>query len=199
MHSRRGLLIAAGGGALLAGCGGTDEEKRERRARTAADLEILRFLLDLERVTTAFWEEVAAGDVLRDDPAANRLAADVARNERTHVDTLEQLLRRRGHDDATAPAPQTRFATVFAAGPRETLRTGAALTGLGAAAYLGQSNRVQDRNLLASVLAIHSVEGRQAAAVARQAGTLADAFADGAFAEPLSMARVRAQLERYTT
>ena len=52
-------------------------------------------------------------------------------------------------------------------GPARDPAVGSGLANLAAAAYLGQCNRIQDRNLLASVLAIHSVEGRQAAAVSR--------------------------------
>jgi hypothetical protein len=96
---------------------------------------------------------------------------------------------------------------VFAAGPQEVLQTGATLANLGAAAYLGQTNRIQDRNVLASVLAIHSVEGRHAAATNRLAGRgfslgtggLEGALPDGAFAEPMTMQDVQVRLRRYTT
>ena len=58
--------------------------------------------------------------------------------------------------------PSPNFGEIFAAGPREILRSGAGLANLAASAYLGQCNRIQDRNLLASVLAIHTVEARHA-------------------------------------
>jgi Ferritin-like domain len=195
MWTRKGFL-AAGGALAVAGCGGEDDEERAREARVAADLEIVRFLLRVERVSAGFWAEVVRRDALASAGAA-RLAAAVARNERLHAETLERDERRLG-GEASAP-PRTGFAAILAAGPREVLRSGAGLANLAAAAYAGQANRIQDRNLLASVLAIHTVEGRQAAAVAREAGDDDEVFPDGAFAEPLTMAKVRSRLGRFAS
>jgi hypothetical protein len=80
------------------------------------------------------------------------------------------------------------------------------LENLSAAAYLGQINRIQDSNLLASMLAIHTVEGRQAAALNRLAGRgfslgtgqLEGALPDGSFAEPMDMRTVESRIKRYT-
>lgn len=191
--SRKGLLAVAGA-SLVAACGGDDDEAREREARTAADLAIVRFLLGLEAVTTAFWEQVVQRDAVAEVGAAE-LAASLARNERTHLETLERYERRLG--SGRADRPSGNFGEIFAAGPRELLRSGAGLSNLAAAAYLGQCNRIQDRNLLAAVLAIHSVEGRQAAAINRRAGEADGVLPDGAFGEPLSMDQVRSRLERY--
>jgi hypothetical protein len=187
-------VLAAAGASLVAACGGDDEEARERQARTAADLEIVRFLLGVETIATAFWEQVVTRNAVA-DVDAGELARSLARNERIHVETLERYERRLGSGRGERPSPN--FGEIFAAGPREILRSGAGLANLAAAAYLGQCNRIQDRNLLASVLAIHSVEGRQAAAVNRRAGEADGILPSGAFAEPLSMSQVRSQLERY--
>jgi hypothetical protein len=116
---------------------------------------------------------------------------------------LDRWSRRLGGD--AGPTPNTDFAQVLDAGAKEVLATGAALENLSAAAYLGQINRIQDKNLLASVLAIHSVEGRQAAATNRLAGhglslgagSLEGALPDGAFAQPMTMAEVRGKLRRF--
>jgi hypothetical protein len=206
MLSRKRFIALAGAsaGTLVAGCGGEDDEAREREARVAADREIVRYLLDVERVTTAFWDQVAGRNALA-EAGVGELAASIARNERTHVEVLERFARRLGGDDADGAArPRPTFAAVFAAGPQEVLNTAATLTNLGAAAYLGQANRIEDRNLLASVLAIHSVEGRQAAVVNRLAGRgfslgtgeLSGALPDGGFAEPMAMQEVRVRLRR---
>jgi hypothetical protein len=202
MPSRR-QLFALGAAALAAGCGGDDDTRDERRARTAADLEIVRYLLQLERVELAFWEQVSQRAVLRQVGAPD-LVAQIAINERQHVDTLERFARRLEGDGGEAL--RTDFESIFAAGPEEVLRTGATIENLSAAAYLGQLNRIQDRNMLASILGIHSVEGRQAAAVNRLAGrgfslgtgNLEGALPDGAFAEPMAMQDVRRELRRYT-
>ena len=197
------LTILAVLALVVAGCGGDDDEKEAREARTAADLEIVRFVLRLERVEVAFWEQVSQRKVL-EPVGAGGLADEIARNERRHVESMESWARRLEGDGGE---PQkTDFASVLAAGPQEVLRTAATLENLAAAAYLGQLNRIQDRNLLAAMLGIHSVEGRQAAAVNRLAGrgfslgtgNLEGALPDGAFAEPMSMADVRRQLRRYT-
>jgi len=192
--SRKGLLAAAGA-SLVAACGGDDDAARERQARTAADLEIVRFLLGVETVTTAFWEQVEQRNSLA-EIAAGQLAAQVARNERTHLETLERYERRLG-SGSIAKRPSPNFGEIFAAGPREILRSGAGLSNVAAAAYLGQCNRIQDRNVLAAVLAIHSVEGRQAAAVNRRAGEGDGVLPGGAFSEPMSMSQVRSELKRY--
>ena len=205
MLSRKRFLAVAGvsAGALAAGCGGEDEAEREREARVAADREIVRFLLRVEQITTAFWDQAASRSALTGTPAAD-LTADIARNEREHVGTLERYARRLSGGEPPAP-PTTTFAEVFAAGPEEVLGTGATLTNLSAAAHLGQLNRVQDRNLLASVLAIHTVDARMAAATNRLAGrgfalgngSLEGALPDGAFAEPMTMREVDGKLRRY--
>jgi hypothetical protein len=204
MVSRRaflGVSASASAGALLAACGGKDEDKEKQQKRAAADLEIVRFLLRVERVENAFWSQVADRNAVRGTPAES-LAPDIARNERAHIETLDRYARRLGGD--AGDARSTDFTEVFAAGPDEVLATGATLENMAAAAYLGQINRIQDTNLLASVLAIHSVEGRQAAATNRMAGRgfsggtrLEGAIPDGAFAEPMTMAEVRDRLRRY--
>ena len=193
--TRKGFLAVAGTASLgaLTGCGGEDEEQREQQARTAADLAIVRHLIYVERVATAFWDGAVEGGVLEGDDA--ELAGLLARNERTHAETLERYERRLGNGPSAAPT--TNFGGTFSAGAREILRSGAALANLSAAAYLGQANRIQDRNILASVLAIHTVEGRQAAAIARAAGQDDESMPDGAFAQPMSMDEVRTGLRRY--
>jgi len=202
VHSRKAFL-ALGAAAVAAGCGGEDEDE-QREARAAADLEIVRYLLRVERVEVAFWEQAAQrADTLRDLGAAD-LVRDIARNERQHVEVLSRWSRRLA--GAGGEIVGTDFAAIFASVPEEVLATGASLENLSAAAYLAQLNRIQVRNLLAAMLGIHSVEGRQAAAVNRAAGRgfslgtgqLEGALPDGAFAEPMSMADVRRQLRRYT-
>ncbi|HEV2061334.1 MAG TPA: ferritin-like domain-containing protein [Solirubrobacteraceae bacterium] len=201
--SRRALLAVAAPTALLAACGGEDEDDQQEQ-REAADLEIVRFLLGVEDVELRFWTQALERGSLRSVDVPEAIVANVAANEREHVAALERWVRRLG-GDRPAP-PRTALDDVFAAGPQEVLSAGATLENLSAAAYLGQINRIQDRNLLASLLAIHTVEGRQAAAINRLAGRgfslgtgqLEGALPDGAFAEPMDMATVRTRLRRYT-
>jgi hypothetical protein len=202
MPTRRHLL-ALGAAAVVAGCGGDDDDKEEREARAAADLEIVRYVLRLERIEVAFWDQVSQRGVLR-EMGGGDLADQIARNERQHLEVMERWARRLEGD--AGEAVRTDFNEVLAAGPNEVVRTGATLENISAAAYLGQLNRIQDSNLLASMIGIHSVEGRQAAAVNRLAGrgfslgtgNLEGALPDGAFAEPMSMQDVRRAVKRYT-
>jgi Ferritin-like domain len=193
MWTRKGFL-AASGALVVAGCGGEDDEERAREARAAADLEIVRFLLRVERISTAFWEQVDQRGAL-EEVGRGALAAAMAANERTHVELLERYERRLARSQETPPT--TDFAEIFAAGPREVLRSGGLIANLAAAGYLGQANRIQDSNLLASVLAIHTVEGRQAAAINRAAGEPNAVMPGGAFAEPMGMSQVRGRLRRF--
>jgi hypothetical protein len=201
--SRRALIAVAAPAALLAACGGEDEDEREEE-RDAADLEIVRFLLGIEDVESRFWAQAQERGSLESVSVPAEIVEAIARNEREHVRVLERWAQRL---ESTRPAPpETDFEEIFAAGPQEVVGAGASLENLSAAAYLGQINRIQDRNLLASLLAIHTVEGRQAAAMNRLAGRgfslgtgqLEGALPDGAFAEPLQMATVRTRLRRYT-
>ena len=201
--TRRALLAAAALPLLAAGCGGEDSDEREEE-RDAADLEIVTYLLEVEDVEAAFWAAATErGELASAAPEAPVIAANIARNEREHVSVLERWARRLNGD---RPAqPQTNFDSVIEAGAQEVLGTGATLENLSAAAYLGQLNRIQDRNLLASLLAIHTVEGRQAAAVNSLAGRgfslgteLEGALPDGSFGEPMEMRAVRLRLRRFT-
>jgi rubrerythrin len=203
-HSRRQFIALAGAGsaaAVVAGCGGEDSGEQQRE-RKAADLEIVTFLLRVEEVEAAFFAQVEQRGGLGDE-APDDLVTTVADNEREHVAALERWVSRLGGD--RPEAPPTDFDGIFAAGSDEVLASAASLENLSAAAYLGQINRVQDRNLLAAMLAIHTVEGRQAAAMNRLAGRgfslggpLEGAMPDGAFADPMEMDAVRVRLRRWT-
>jgi len=195
LRRREFLAVAGGAGAaVVAGCGGGDET--ERRARAGSDLEIMSFFATFEAVENAFWSAVVERDALGSLPGGTTLAIDVERNERRHLEEVEGAVRRLGGE--RPQRPRTTFTAVFGEGPREIARAGAVLENLGAAAYLGQANRIQDRVLLAQALAIHTVEGRQAAAVNELAGRgFAGSLPGGPFAEPMTMDAVLARVRRY--
>jgi hypothetical protein len=66
---------------------------------------------------------------------------------------------------------------------------------LGASAYLGQAANIQSPEVLASALAIHTVEARHAATL----GTLVkkSVTPDGAFAKPADMSTVLAAVKPF--
>jgi hypothetical protein len=72
--------------------------------------------------------------------------------------------------------------------------TAATVENLAAAAYLGQLPRIRSTDILATMLSIHSVEARHAAALNELAGRafggrggLVGSLPDGAFGKPMDM------------
>ena len=80
-------------------------------------------------------------------------------------------------------------------GEKKVLETAATVENLGAAAYLGQAGLIQSKEVLAAALAIHSVEGRHAAALNQAVGKTI--VPDGAFAKPASMDEVLPQVKPF--
>jgi ABC-type glycerol-3-phosphate transport system substrate-binding protein len=189
---RRAVVLAGvgGGAALAAGCGG-GEAAGERAAAAASDDEVLAFLGTLEAVETAFWSAVVERDALG-PLGGTALAEAVLRNERAHLAEVERVLAQRAGGAAVA---RPRTAVALEDGPRAVAREAAALEAVAAGAYLGQAARLQDRDLVARVVAAHSVEARQAAAVGALAGR--DGLAAGPFPAPLSIAAVLDRLDPY--
>ena len=71
----------------------------------------------------------------------------------------------------------------------------ATVENLGAAAYLGQAPRIESPEVLSSALAIHSVEGRHAAALNTLLGK--SITPDGAFAEAADVKTVLKSVEPF--
>jgi hypothetical protein len=69
-------------------------------------------------------------------------------------------------------------------------RFAATLENLGAAAYLGQAASIRDKHVLATALAIHTVEARHAATL--EVTLKLNPTPNGAFATPMSMQQVLA-------
>src|SRR6476646_2580175 len=91
-----------------------------------------------------------------------------------------------------APKPKTEFPLKSA---RSVLELAGTVENLGAAAYLGQAANIQSPEVLASALAIHSVEGRHAAAVNTLLGD--SITPDGAFAKPADAKTVLKSVEPF--
>ncbi len=75
------------------------------------------------------------------------------------------------------------------------LELAATVENLGAAAYLGQAANIQSPEVLASALAIHSVEGRHAAVLNTLLGE--SITPDGAFAKPADVKTVLKSVEPF--
>ncbi|HLM26828.1 MAG TPA: ferritin-like domain-containing protein [Thermoleophilaceae bacterium] len=184
--------MAAGGVAALAlaACGGDTERETPERGPASGDLDVANFALVLEYFEEDFYRQVLDNGVVTG--SAGRLIREIHRHEREHVAALEEVARKLG---GAAGPPQTDFQSVFKGGQAGTLRAALDFENTGAAAYLGQANKVRSNALLADALSIHSVEGRHAAAIAEETG--ATYLPDGAFATPLEPPQVMARIRPY--
>jgi len=215
--SRKSFLRKAGAGAagslavLLVACG-SDDSTTSSTTDTgtstpsptdaeAMDLEILNFALTLEHLEATFYREVIASGLVEDKKLAE-LVKTIGQHEQDHVDALTKAVESLG--EAPAEKPRTNFKPVLDKGLETVLETAATVENLGAAAYLGQAPRITDDELLASALAIHSVEARHAAALNmlvgrgfKAAGPLEGSLPDGAFATPMQMDAVLAAVKPY--
>jgi rubrerythrin len=195
---KRFLRMMGGAGAasalaiFIAACGGDDDDSSssngatttKQKSATGGDLAIVQYALTLEHLETDFYNAVINAGVIK-DKALGDTAKMIRDNEQEHVDALTATVERLGGKPAR---PKTNFDAVLEGGPDMVLQTAATVENLGAAAYLGQAPRIKSKEVLAAALAIHSVEGRHAAALNSVVGKTI--VPDGAFAKPASMAEV---------
>ena len=192
---KRFLRMMGGAGAasafaiFLAACGDDDDDGSGGASTTekmpaGRDLEIVQYALTLEHLETDFYNAVIDSGVVKDMALADT-AKLIRDNEQEHVDALTGTVKQLG---GKPKRPKTNFDAVLEGGEQMVLETAATVENLGAAAYLGQAGRIQSKEILAAALAIHSVEGRHAAALNRVVGKTI--VPDGAFAKPASMAEV---------
>ena len=192
--SRRRFLAfaapAAAGGlaAFLSACGSSSDPQNAGLNATKAqsptgghDLEIVNYALRLEHIEADFYDRVVESRLFSGaDGAVFKL---IQRDEHEHVAALQALAKRLG--GPVAERPQTQFAL---GSPREALTLAATLENTGAAAYLGQLDSIENKEVLAQALSIHSIEARHAAKLSRMLGE--DFTPDGAFASPMDMGEV---------
>lgn len=195
--SRRKLMVLAGGStgaaAFLAACGGDDVAAGDVSDFGDGDIGALNYLLTLEYVEAGFY--AAALEAGLDEPESKTTLASTTlrkfgEEETEHVTALTKAVERLDGDPAEEP--ETEF-------PLETYESMLALAGrlenLGAAAYLSQIPKIENSAALATVLSIHSVEGRHAATVNEALGE--PITPDGAFAKPASDETVLKAIEPF--
>jgi hypothetical protein len=203
---KRFLKLAGSAGAasfgafVLAACGSSSSSSSSSStASTAAtatstasanatDVGILNYALTLEYLETEFYAKVLAAGLFSGKVGA--LLEDFGRQEATHVEALKGAVQKMG--GTPAANPKGKFPIENASQVAELAYT---VENLGAAAYLGQAPRIQSPAVLATALAIHSVEARHAATL----GTLVkkSITPDGAFAKPADMATVMAAVKPF--
>jgi hypothetical protein len=152
------------------------------------DVGILNYALTLEYLEAAFYADVVKSGLFKG--ADLETIRSFGRDEAEHVKALTAAVK--GMGAKPAPEPKAEF-------PLDSAKSVLALAGtvenLGAAAYLGQAANIKSPEVLASALAIHSVEGRHAAALNTLLGE--SITPDGAFAVPADVKTVLAAVEPF--
>jgi rubrerythrin len=196
---KRFLKMAGGAGAAsftafaVAACGSSSSTTKTATATSAAvpkdgDIGILNYALTLEYLETEFYEKVVASGFFSGSVGA--LIESFGDQEKTHVEALKGAVEKLG--GTPAAKPQGKFPIENATQVAQLAYT---VENLGAAAYLGQAGNIQSPEILATALAIHSVEARHAATL----GTLVkkSITPDGAFAKPDEMSTVLAAVKPF--
>ncbi|HEU4738551.1 MAG TPA: ferritin-like domain-containing protein [Solirubrobacterales bacterium] len=202
-QSRRRFLAVGGGSAglaaFLAACGDdsgttmtTDSMGSGGGSETAqfgkGDVGILNYALTLEYLETAFYADVVKSGLFKG--ADLETIRKFGQEEAEHVQALTQAVKQLG--GKPAPEPKAEFPLKSA---KSVLELAATVENLGAAAYLGQAANIESPEVLASALAIHSVEGRHAAVLNTLLGE--SITPDGAFAKPADVKTVLKSVEPF--
>ena len=202
--SRRRFLAVGGSStalaAFLAACGddsGTTTttsmmESGGGSSETAqfgkGDVGILNYALTLEYLETAFYADVVKSGLFKG--AELETIRKFGREEAEHVQALTAAVKQMG--GKPAPEPKAEFPLKNA---KSVLELAGTVENLGAAAYLGQAANIKSPEVLASALAIHSVEGRHAAVLNTLLGE--SITPDGAFAKPADVKTVLESVEPF--
>jgi hypothetical protein len=201
---KRFLKMAGSAGAasfgafVIAACGSSSSNSSSSTAAPAAttssssantgDIGILNYALTLEYLETAFYAKVIEAKLF--SGAAGDLLKTFGAQEAQHAAALKAAVVQLG--GTPAMKPETKFPITTATATAELAYT---VENLGASAYLGQAPLIQSKQVLASALAIHTIEARHAATI----GTLVkkSLTPDGAFAKPADMSEVLAAVKPF--
>jgi rubrerythrin len=190
--SRRELVALTGASAtavLLAGCGSeSSADDSETSEFGDGDVGILNYALTLEHLEAALYADlVGAGLVQGSDLEMVRKFGD---EEKEHVAELAKTVERLDGEPAEEEAAEFPLEDAESA-----LELAARLENLVAAAYLGQIANIEDKRAMKTVLSIHSVEGRHAAALNILLGK--PFTPEGEFAKPAAPKAVLAAIEQF--
>jgi rubrerythrin len=177
--SRRKFIALAGSSAVavafVAGCGSDGGTTSETSQFGDGDVGILNYALTLEHVEAAFYKDLVTSGLFSGN--AKKDLGKFGEEEEDHISSLTKAVERLGGEPVAKP--RTRFSLKNG---NSALALGSKLENIAAAAYLGQLSNIESPPALATVLSIHSVEGRHAAAINSLLGK--PPTPDGAFAKP---------------
>ncbi|HTA37242.1 MAG TPA: ferritin-like domain-containing protein [Solirubrobacteraceae bacterium] len=189
---------ASFGAFVLAACGSSSSSSTKSAATATAtttsassssgDVAILNYALTLEYLESEFYSKVIAANLF--SGKVGELLQRFGSQEDSHVTALKAAVSKLG--GTPVEDPHGKFPIKSA--PQVALLA-YTVENLGAAAYLGQAAKIQSPEVLASALAIHSVEARHAATL----GTLVkkSVTPQGAFATPAEMSTVLAAVKPF--
>ena len=143
----------------------------------AGDMGILGYALTLEYLETQFYADAAKSGKLKGKVLA--VAKEFGEQESEHVKALEATIKKPG--GTLPPKPKAKFPLKD---EKSILKLAATVENLGANAYLGQAGNIENKDVLAAALSIHTVEARHAAVLNTVIGM--DITPDGAFSKPAS-------------
>ena len=192
---------ATGLAAFIAACGGsssssssapapatTSSSSTSTTSASSGDLAIVNYALTLEYLEDEFYSKVIASGLFSGSKYLTTLKTFGA-EEHQHVLALEGVARSLGTPAAkpTGKFPLTSSSAV--------VMLAATVENLGASAYLGQAGNIQSKEILASALAIHTVEARHAATL--NTVLKLSPTPEGAFAKPMTMQQVLAVVKPF--
>ncbi|HWC08562.1 MAG TPA: ferritin-like domain-containing protein [Solirubrobacterales bacterium] len=203
--SRRRFMALSGGSvaaaAFLAACGSDDDSSMMETTTSAkkmggseteqfgkGDLGIVNYALTLEYLEAAFYADVVKSGLFKG--AELKTIEKFGQEEAEHVEALTQAAKALGGKPAAEPKAEFPLDDA-----KSVVELASTVENLGAAAYLGQAGNIQSPEVLASALAIHSVEGRHAATLNTLLGS--SITPDGAFAKPADAKTVLKSVEPF--
>jgi rubrerythrin len=157
-------------------------------APSGGDVGILNYAITLEYLESEFYGKVISAGLFTGKVGA--LIKDFGSQEQSHVVALKAAVSKLGGTPVTQPTGKFPIENA-----KQVAELAYTVENLGAAAYLGQAANIQSAEVLASALAIHSVEARHAATL----GTLVEkpVTPNGAFAVPADMSTVLAAVKPF--
>ena len=184
------VLAACGSSSSSSGTAATTASTASTSTASSGtgDVAILNYALTLEYLETEFYSKVISASLF--SGKVGNLLKTFGAQEASHVAALKAAVTKLG--GTPAAKPEGKFPIENATQVAQLAYT---VENLGAAAYLGQAANIQSAEVLASALAIHSVEARHAATLATLVKK--SITPDGAFAKPADMSTVLAAVKPF--